>query len=252
MAGGAGVEYYFGYRYANSDLTCEDWRSRDAMWDLSRYALEFFQNNTIEFWKMSNANDRVSNGWCLAHEDGTMMVVYLIDGGTASIDLTGPTGTTYTSKWFNPRTGGALQDGSVRSLNVGGTRSLGTAPNGAPGDWVVLITLDAASVTPNPVNQPTTSPVVSPIQNFTQPPVVNSSSMPTVSPISESAPSAAPVAAPLRAPTMTTPILAPTDLPTALPLTRAPTSLRPTTLTSSAFSATKKLYTIFYLAMVFL
>jgi hypothetical protein len=252
MAGGAGVEYYFGYRYANSDLTCEDWRSRDAMWDLSRYALEFFQNNTIEFWKMSNANDRVSNGWCLAHEDGTMMVVYLIDGGTASIDLAGSTGTTYTSKWFNPRRGGALQDGSVRSLNVGGTRLLGNAPNGAPGDWVVLITLDAASVTPNPVNQPTTSPVVSPIQNSTQPPVVNSSSMPTVSPISESAPSAAPVAAPLRAPTMTTPILAPTDLPTALPLTRAPTSLQPTTLTSSAFSATKKLYTIFYLAMVFL
>jgi hypothetical protein len=157
---------------------------------------------------MSNANDRVSNGWCLAHEDGTMMVVYLIDGGTASIDLAGSTGTTYTSKWFNPRRGGALQDGSVRSLNVGGTRLLGNAPNGAPGDWVVLITLDAASVTPNPVNQPTTSPVVSPIPKFTKPLVVNSSSVPTP-------PFAGSVTVPIRAPTTTTPVLAPTHLPIA-------------------------------------
>lgn len=39
MAGGAGVEYYFGYSFPDSDLTCEDFRSRDNMWTLSRYAL---------------------------------------------------------------------------------------------------------------------------------------------------------------------------------------------------------------------
>ena len=41
MAGGAGVEWYFGYSYPHSDLTAQDWRSRDQMWDYTRYALEF-------------------------------------------------------------------------------------------------------------------------------------------------------------------------------------------------------------------
>ena len=31
MAGGAGVEWYFGYKFAHSDLNCEDWHSRDAL-----------------------------------------------------------------------------------------------------------------------------------------------------------------------------------------------------------------------------
>ena len=42
MAGGAGVEWYFGYNYTHNDLNCESWHSRDHMWDLTRYALEFF------------------------------------------------------------------------------------------------------------------------------------------------------------------------------------------------------------------
>jgi hypothetical protein len=36
MAGGAGVEWYFGSNYFNAALDCEDWRSRDHMWDLTR------------------------------------------------------------------------------------------------------------------------------------------------------------------------------------------------------------------------
>src|SRR5690606_18848904 len=40
MAGGAGVEWYFGYRFAHNDLNCESWRSRERMWDLTRYAVE--------------------------------------------------------------------------------------------------------------------------------------------------------------------------------------------------------------------
>jgi hypothetical protein len=31
MAGGAGVEWYFGYQQPHTDLNCEDWRSRDKM-----------------------------------------------------------------------------------------------------------------------------------------------------------------------------------------------------------------------------
>ena len=49
MAGGAGVEYYFGYQLPQSDLVCEDFRSRDKSWDYARYALEFFRDYRIPF-----------------------------------------------------------------------------------------------------------------------------------------------------------------------------------------------------------
>jgi len=36
MAGGAGVEWYFGYKHAHSDLTCQDFRVRENMWKQCR------------------------------------------------------------------------------------------------------------------------------------------------------------------------------------------------------------------------
>ena len=65
MAGGGGVEYYFGYSHPQSDLTCEDWTARDRMWDYTRYALEFFQNH-IPFQDMYHNDGLVSTGYCLA------------------------------------------------------------------------------------------------------------------------------------------------------------------------------------------
>jgi len=55
MAGGFGVEWYFGYASPNSDLTCEDFRSRDLFWDQNRHALHFFEKE-IPFWEMAPAN----------------------------------------------------------------------------------------------------------------------------------------------------------------------------------------------------
>jgi len=49
LAGGFGVEWYFGYASPNSDLTCEDFRSRDLFWDQNKHALHFFENE-IPFW----------------------------------------------------------------------------------------------------------------------------------------------------------------------------------------------------------
>ena len=45
MAGGSGVEWYFGYELPHSDLNCEDWRSREKVWEFSRFALNFFQDH---------------------------------------------------------------------------------------------------------------------------------------------------------------------------------------------------------------
>ncbi|MEM6280487.1 MAG: hypothetical protein AAF733_13475, partial [Verrucomicrobiota bacterium] len=73
MAGGAGVEYYFGYRLPQNDLLCEDYRSRDQSWDFCRIALEFFHKNEIPFWEMEPNDALVDNPegksglpWCLA------------------------------------------------------------------------------------------------------------------------------------------------------------------------------------------
>ena len=56
MAGGAGVEYYFGYSLPDNDLTLENFRSRDKSWDYARIALDFFRSQRIPFWEMSNAD----------------------------------------------------------------------------------------------------------------------------------------------------------------------------------------------------
>ena len=132
------------------------------MFDQTRHALQFFSNNQIPFWAMSNENQRLgsssssssSNGistsdiysrtsnWCLAQRNtANVLVVYLLHGGTDSIDLDHD----YHVKWYNPKTGGALINGT--RLAKGEDRSLGSPPNGAGGagggaldqDWVVLL-----------------------------------------------------------------------------------------------------------------
>lgn len=119
------------------------------MWAQSRYALEFFSKNAVPFQDMSNDNTRVSNGnWCLVERSmGKAIVVYLRNGGTANIDLTGlganpgtnPSSTSVSVNWYDPRNGGSLQSGSVASLQLGYTQSLGDAPNSSSKDWVVLL-----------------------------------------------------------------------------------------------------------------
>ena len=143
MAGGAGVEYYFGYKLLENDLVCEDFRSRDQAWDYCRIALEFFKNENVPFWDMSNADALVGNPkndnsrFCLAKE-GDAYLVYLPNGGTANIDLSGARDS-YDIQWYDTRNGGKLKQGSVTSIRGGKTSSLGRAPSNRDDDWLVLI-----------------------------------------------------------------------------------------------------------------
>ncbi|MEJ7680680.1 MAG: carbohydrate-binding protein [Segetibacter sp.] len=132
MAGGAGVEYYFGYKTGETDLTCQDFRSRAKSWRYAKYALEFFKTylTSTQLKPMNN----VSSGWCLG-KDSLVYVVYLKRGGSSNITL--PAGS-YTVKWYNPRAGGGLQIGSVTSV-ASGTVSIGNPPSNVTSDWVVLI-----------------------------------------------------------------------------------------------------------------
>ena len=69
---------------------------------------------------------------------GQVYAVYLPDGGSTTLDLSQAAGS-FEVKWYNPRTGGALQDGSVRTVEGGGSRSLGKAPSDTTSDWAVLV-----------------------------------------------------------------------------------------------------------------
>ncbi len=136
MAGGAGCEWYFGYKFAHNDLNCDDWRSRDTMWNQTRYAIEFFQQH-LPFDRMQ-ADDGLTLGeddYCFA-KPGEVYAVYLPQGGSTELRL--PEGK-YSVKWYDPRNGGALKDGSVRTLAGPGNRSLGEPPAEKAKDWAVLI-----------------------------------------------------------------------------------------------------------------
>ncbi|MEM9834725.1 MAG: malectin domain-containing carbohydrate-binding protein, partial [Bacteroidota bacterium] len=126
MAGGAGVEYYYGYRLPQSDLTLQDYRSRNKMWDYTRHALRFFQQH-IPFWEMESNDNLVNSGWCLA-KPGEVYAVYLENGGSTSINL-GSDGIQYSIRWYNPRSGGNLQTGSKGSVTANGSVSIGNPPN---------------------------------------------------------------------------------------------------------------------------
>jgi hypothetical protein len=142
LAGGAGVEYYFGYSLPQNDLVCEDFRSRDRSWDYCRIALEFFRNEKIPFWEMNSADRLVGNGeggnrnYCFAKRD-EVYLVYLPDGGTSDLDLTRAAGT-FRVEWFNPRTGGKLMPGSISSITGGGQVALGLPPDSPQEDWLVV------------------------------------------------------------------------------------------------------------------
>ncbi|MBN2137366.1 MAG: DUF5060 domain-containing protein [Sedimentisphaerales bacterium] len=138
MGGGAGVEWYFGYKFAHNDLNCEDWRSREHMWDMTRYALEFFRER-LPFWEMmhNDALTSVKDDYCFA-KIGEVYVIYLPKGGTTELDL-GEKSASYAVQWFNPRTGGALRTGSVRTVTGPGRVVVGQAPDDEDKDWVVLV-----------------------------------------------------------------------------------------------------------------
>jgi hypothetical protein len=141
MAGGAGCEWYFGYKFAHNDLNCEDFRSRERMWDQTRHALEFFQRY-LPFPQMRPADELTSaeDDYCLA-QPGEVYAIYLPGGGSTELEL--PPGE-YTVQWYDPRGGGPLATGTVGTTSgpdprAGAPHSIGEPPGEKSKDWVVLV-----------------------------------------------------------------------------------------------------------------
>lgn len=134
MGGGAGVEWYF-----SLDLSLEDFRKFDILWEEMNHARQFFELH-LPFEQMEPANDitPAKADFVLAKEN-EVYAVYLSDGGSGSLDIGGGTSSVFDVWWYNPRKGGALQRGDIQTVKGGGTRNFGSPPSESGKDWVVLV-----------------------------------------------------------------------------------------------------------------
>ncbi|MDA1230771.1 MAG: DUF5060 domain-containing protein [Planctomycetota bacterium] len=143
MAGGGGVEYYFGYKLPENDLVCQDFRSRDRSWDYCRIALEFFRDHEIPFWEMQNSdtlvgNDEHSNNRFCFSKANECYLVYLPSGGATELNLAEAT-SDFDVRWFNPRDGGQLSSGTITKISGGKSSMLGQPPESPKEDWLVVV-----------------------------------------------------------------------------------------------------------------
>ena len=133
MAGGAGVEWYFGYKHPHSDLTCQDYRTRQKVWDQCRIALQFFDKYEIPFWDMKCEDEMTASRddyvLCKPNE---LYLVYLKRGGKMELNVTSGK---FDYGWFNPRTGDGL-NGLLKRGSTNNKIEL-TAPDG--NDWLLVI-----------------------------------------------------------------------------------------------------------------
>ncbi len=140
MAGGAGVEWYFGWQNNSpqSDLSAETWRPRASMWQQSRIAIDFFQRY-LPFTKMQSADHlaRAYADYCFA-KPGDTYCIYLFSGGNTRLDLERHGGP-FSVHWFDPRGGGPLQRGGVKTVWGPGLVNVGQPPNHPGRDWVCLV-----------------------------------------------------------------------------------------------------------------
>ena len=139
LGGGGGNEWYFGYKHPHSDLTCQNWRSRDLFWDQCRIALEFFRTH-LPFEEMHSADGLTDDpsDFCFARP-GHVYAVMLRPNTNTSLEL-GPDEAAYDVRWFNPRKGGPTAAGSIETVQGPGKKPLGNPPTQPDKDWVILVT----------------------------------------------------------------------------------------------------------------
>lgn len=154
LAGGWGTEWYFGYKHPHSDLTCQDFRSRDLFWDMGRICIDFFAENNFPVSEMTSQNELLSSAFplgkgdfCFAKEKD-IYIILLKNGGEVQLDLKKDeskyldlekTVANYSVEWFDPRNGGAFQTGSIKTITGFGVQSIGMPPNSPNKDWVVVV-----------------------------------------------------------------------------------------------------------------
>ncbi len=156
LAGGAGVEYYYGYSTGCDDLDCQDHRSRASKWRDAKVAKDFFDQYLEPYATQMLSADGVTNDgddYVFAKE-GEVYAIYRPNGGSTGLSLPGAN-SNYQVQWLNPITGN-MQNPSTLGNNL-------QAPNNNQ-DWVALI-LKKESGGGNDPNQAPTLSFTSPSNN---------------------------------------------------------------------------------------
>lgn len=142
LSGGAGVEWYFGAKYPQNDLSSEDWRVRNRLWQLTAYAQQFFEDY-LPYWEMEPEHSLVSDSttYCL-HKKGEVYAIYTPDIKSYTLDMSNVSGE-FDIEWYDPLEGGLLKNGSVTKVMGGKVIDLGNPPKlestKVNQDWVVLV-----------------------------------------------------------------------------------------------------------------
>lgn len=138
LSGAAGVEWYFGANSPHNDLTSENWRHRDQLWEITNHAKLFFEEY-LPYWEMEPVYNLVNKDsvYSLAKLD-SIYTIYIPDYEETTFNLSRTTGE-FKVRWFDPFEGGELQQGSVETISGGKIQSLGNPPAGRVQDWVLLI-----------------------------------------------------------------------------------------------------------------
>ncbi|TDJ70505.1 MAG: DUF5060 domain-containing protein [Planctomycetota bacterium] len=141
---GGQIEWYMGYHSLplGGDLRCENFRTREEMWNYMWYARKLLQTH-MPFWEMQPADELLTSestsygGGQVFAKQGTMYAIYLPRADdTGQLDLSGAPGP-LRKRWYNPRTGALEGEPSV--VMGGGSLNLGTPPSDPSEDWVVLL-----------------------------------------------------------------------------------------------------------------
>jgi hypothetical protein len=143
LSGAAGVEWYFGANSQQNDLTTEDWSTRDRLWELTKYALDFFDQH-LPYWQMEPMGELTNNrqAYCLAQRGQVYAMYFPNMKPKPTINLKGESGN-FSVQWYSPTAGGDLLSGSIEKISGGATVALGLPPENHQSqvskDWVVLV-----------------------------------------------------------------------------------------------------------------
>ena len=77
------------------------------------------------------------DSYCFAKE-GEVYAIYLRNGGTTELNLES-FNSELDIKWYDPRNGGELIEGNIKTIQGPGRVNIGIAPGDIEKDWAILI-----------------------------------------------------------------------------------------------------------------
>jgi hypothetical protein len=124
LSGATGVEWYFGAKTKENDLTAEDLRLRHDLWQYSRHAKDFF-SRYIPWWNLISTNESVLSpvGAFASQFNQELFVAFVPKTEKVKLDLSG-FNDNLEIHWYNPFTGGELISGGVVEVSESGVVEL--------------------------------------------------------------------------------------------------------------------------------